>query len=99
MQSEIPGQPTQPAQEQNTNITRAESGTVRLQANGRFSGSFVLNSPSRVDFRGATIRVSGRLSGYRGTITISLTMNKTYGDGSRQIAGGEVTIPVRTPRR
>ncbi len=99
VQTEIPGQPATPAVEQSTNITRAESGTAQLRANGRFSDSFVLNSRSRMDLRGATVTISGVLRGRQGTITIRLTMDKTFGDGSRQIAGGSETIQVRLTRR
>lgn len=97
--TDIPGEPTQPLVERRTNITRRESGTFRLGANGRFSGAFVLNGRSRVDFQGATVRVSGNLRGRRGTITVRLLMDKTYADGSRQFAGGETTIRVRLPSR
>jgi hypothetical protein len=59
----------------------------------------VLDDPGRLDFQDAEVRVSGRLSGRRGMITFIITMNKTYEDGSSEVAGGEVRVPVRLAGR
>lgn len=97
--STIPGMGEQPAQVRSTNITRRETPQLRLRRNGTFAGSFVLDDPGRLDFQDAEVRVSGRLSGRRGSITFIITMNKTYEDGSSEVVGGEVRVPVRLAQR
>jgi hypothetical protein len=95
----IPGQEQQPADQRTTNITKRETPTIRLRANGRFSATFELPSTNRVDFRGATVEVTGRLRGKKGTVTVGLQMNKTYEDGSTETCSGTVTVPVERSRR
>jgi hypothetical protein len=97
--STIPGMGTQPAVVRSTNITRRETPQLRLRPNGTFAGTFVLDDPGRLDFQDAEVRVTGRLSGRRGSITFIITMNKTYGDGSSEVAGGQVRVPVRLAER
>lgn len=95
----IPGMGAQPAVQRSTNITRRETPQFRLRANGTFAGTFVLDDPGRLDFQNARVRVSGRLSGRRGSVTYVLNMNETYGDGSSMVCGGTVRIPVRLAAR
>jgi hypothetical protein len=95
----IPGQEPQPAEQRTTNITKRETPTIRLRANGRFSATFELPSTNRVDFRGASVEVTGRLRGKKGTVSLVLQMNKTYEDGSTEVCGGSVTVPVERSRR
>ncbi len=97
--STVPGLGTQPAVVRSTNVTRRETPQLRLRANGTFSGSFVLSDPSRLDFRNATVRVAGRLGGRRGFIHFRIEMNNTYEDGSSEVAGGSIRIPVRLASR
>ncbi len=97
--STIPGLGAQPAEIRSTNITRRETPRLRLRPNGTFAGSFVLDDPGRLDFQNAEVRVSGRLSGRRGSITFIISMNKTYEDGSSEVAGGQVRVPVRLAQR
>jgi hypothetical protein len=97
--SMVPGMVTLPAEVRSTNITRRETPQLRLRPNGTFAGTFVLDDPGRLDFQDAEVRVSGRLSGRRGSITFIITMNKTYEDGSSEVAGGEVRVPVRLAQR
>jgi hypothetical protein len=95
----IPGQEQQPADQRTTNITKRETPAIRLRANGRFSATFELPSTNRVDFRGATVEVTGRLRGKKGTVTVGLQMNETYEDGSTEVCSGSVTVPVERSRR
>jgi hypothetical protein len=95
----LPGQDPLPAEERSTNITKREVPTIRLRSNSGFSATFELPSTNRVDFRGASVQLSGRLRGKRGTVSIVLQMNKTYEDGSTEVCGGSVTIPVQRGRR
>jgi len=95
----IPGSETLPAEEISTTITRSETPLIRLQQSGQFSDDFDLIDAGRVDFQGARVRVTGRLRGDRGHVLIVLTMNETYGDGSTQVCGGSVRIPVERTRR
>ena len=95
----IPGQDPLPAEQRSTNVTKNETPTIRLRPNGRFSASFDLPSTNRVDFVGASVEVTGRLRGKKGTISLVLQMNKTYEDGSTEVCGGAVTVPVERSRR
>jgi hypothetical protein len=97
--STIPGLGTQPAVVRSTNITRRETPQLRLRPNGTFAGTFILDDPGRLDFQDAEVRVTGRLSGRRGSVTFIITMNKTYEDGSSEVAGGQVRVPVRLAGR
>jgi hypothetical protein len=97
--STIPGRGTLPAEIRSTNITRRETPQLRLRPNGTFTGSFVLDDPGRLDFRSAEVRINGRLSGRRGSITFIITMDHTYEDGSSEVAGGSVRVPVRLAER
>lgn len=97
--STIPGLGEQPAEIRSTNITRRETPRLRLRSNGTFAGSFVLNDRGRLDFKNAQVRVTGRLSGRRGSISFVITMNKTYEDGSSEVASGQVRVPVRLAQR
>ncbi len=97
--STIPGMGTQPAVVRSTNITRRETPQLRLRPNGTFTGSFLLDDPGRLDFRSAEVRINGRLSGRRGSITIIIAMDHTYEDGSTEVAGGSVRVPVRLAQR
>lgn len=96
----LPGQAPLPAEERSTNLTRRETPLIRLRRSGDFSEVFHLIDPSRVDFHGAEVRVSGRLRGDRGRISLVLLMEETYFDGSSMSCGGSVRLPVRlAPRR
>jgi|APTNR8051073442_1049403.scaffolds.fasta_scaffold87172_1 hypothetical protein len=97
--STIPGMGVQPAQVRSTNITRRETPQLRLRPNGTFAGTFVLDDPGRLDFQNAEVRVTGRLSGRRGAVTFVISMNKTYEDGSSEVAGGSIRVPVRLAQR
>lgn len=78
-----------------TTITRSETPSVRVRSNGKFDAQFQLNSESRVDFKGATVNLRGRLRGGTGRVTIELIHNKTYEDSSSEICYGVTTIRLR----
>lgn len=94
----IPGSDPLPSEERSTNIRKDETPLIRLRRNGEFSEEFDLIDPSRADFRGARVRVTGNLRGNRGWLRIILTMNETYEDGSTQTCGGSVRIRVKRTR-
>lgn len=97
--STIPGMVVLSAEMHSTNFTRREMPQVRLRPNGSFAGSLILNDPGRLDFQNAMVRVTGRLSGRRGSITFVMNQNESFTEGSSVACGGSIRVPVRLARR